>query len=432
LINDDAVTWLGPIAPGAGSLTNGACTLNGVGLAASGSGTDLTVNYAVTFQPYYVGRRGIYLSAKDQQAMTLDWSAYGAWWPTITAGSLTNWYRLYDPFTSSHHFTTDTTEYTTLITRGFSGEGAVGQAYNAPNGSATAYYRIYIIPARTHFWTTDRNEYLTLILNRGYYSGEGIDPFLLPSAAGGAIPYYRLLYCCASPPVHHWTTDANEYTTLQQRGWSSEGISGYLMPVSTEMAAENPVMSVVNAGSYERGAISGGQAIHIYGHDMVGAHVSIDGRAVQVVSAGYATAQVVVPEEVSGPGRATVRVEHVNGAAESGEVEVAAASPSVYATDEYGKGQAQARLANGRMNSEQNGVAPGEEVVIYATGLGAGLPISVTVGGHPAELLGVIKIDGRAELRIRVPDGLEPSTAVAVTVRAGEYASQGGVTLFVR
>ena len=108
----------------------------------------------------------------------------------------------------------------------------MGQLYNGPFGATIPYYRIYIIPAATHFWTTDRNEYLTLIQYRGYYAGEGIAGFLLPTAASGNFPYYRLLYCCATPPIHFWTTDGNENTTLQRQGWVSEGIPGYMLPAT--------------------------------------------------------------------------------------------------------------------------------------------------------------------------------------------------------
>ena len=244
LIANDAVSWLGPIAPGSGSLQNAACTLNGASSSVSGSGNNLTVNYAVTFVPNYVGQRGIYLSVANFEGNVLDWSPYGAWWPTLTSGTPVNWYRLYVPFNSSHHYTADYNEYTTLGSEGYVEEGAIGQLYNGPFGTAVPFYRIYIIPAATHFWTTDRNEYLTLILYRGYYAGEGIAGFLLATATNGALPYYRLLYCCATPPIHFWTTDSNENTVLQGEGWISEGIPGYMLPAGPLPSADDVPMVV--------------------------------------------------------------------------------------------------------------------------------------------------------------------------------------------
>jgi len=108
------------------------------------------------------------------------------------------------------------------------------------------------------------------------------------------------------------------------------------------------------------------------------------------------------------------------------------ANPAVFARDQYGKGQAIARLADGGMNAERNRVGEGEELTLYATGLGKGLPVSVTIGGKAAELLGVSGLQGKSELRVRVPEGLEPGTAASVTIRAGEFFSQAGVTVAVR
>ena len=197
LIANDAVSWLGPIAPGSGALQNAACTLNGASSSVSGSGNNLTVNYAVTFVSNYVGQRGIYLSVANFEGNVLDWSPDGAWWPTLTSGTPVNWYRLYVPFNSSHHYTADYNEYTTLGSEGYVEEGAIGQLYNAPFGTALPFYRIDIIPAATHFWTTDRNEYLTLILYRGYYAGEGIAGFLLATAT--TAPFRITAYCTAAP-----------------------------------------------------------------------------------------------------------------------------------------------------------------------------------------------------------------------------------------
>jgi uncharacterized protein (TIGR03437 family) len=326
-----------------------------------------------------------------------------------------NWYRLYDPFNSSHHYTADYNEYTTLGSEGFVEEGAVGQLYNGPFGAALPYYRIYIIPAATHFWTTDRNEYLTLILNRGYYSGEGIAGFLLPTAASGDFPYYRLSYCCATPPIHFWTTDNNEYLTLQTEGWVSEGIPGYMLPAAPiGNARPGPVFSVVNAGSREAGPIAAGELIGIFGHGLAHARVRIDGTAVQVVSAEENEIRAIVPRQVAGKRQVTVQVDGA-----STEVPVTAARPALFAADRYGKG-------------ELLTATPGEEVVLPATGLGQDLPISVTVGGFPAELLSRTERDGKSALRIRIPLGLESKTSVPVTVRAGEYTSQAGVTLTIR
>jgi uncharacterized protein (TIGR03437 family) len=178
-------------------------------------------------------------------------------------------------------------------------------------------------------------------------------------------------------------------------------------------------LSVVNGGSYEMGAVAAGQRIRIYGQRLAHAKVSIDGLAAQVLGASETEAEVLVPEELTGRVKAMLRVAHEDGPEETREVEVVAANPSVYAADQYGKGQAATAAASG------------DDVVIYVTGLGKDLPVSVTVGGHPAELRRMQDVGGKTELLIRVPDGLGSGMA-SIVVRSGEFSSQAGVTLAVR
>ena len=52
--------------------------------------------------------------------------------------------------------------------------------------------------------------------------------YVVPIQVTGTVPLYRLNL--DSPPIHLWTTDLNEYTLLQTRGWTGEGIIGYVVP----------------------------------------------------------------------------------------------------------------------------------------------------------------------------------------------------------
>ncbi len=88
-------------------------------------------------------------------------------------------------------------------------------------------YRLYHAGIRQHLWTTDANEYAVLA-TRGW-SQEGIDGYVLPTeVAGVTVPLYRLAYTAL--PLHLWTTDFNEYTVLATRGWIQEGIVGHVVP----------------------------------------------------------------------------------------------------------------------------------------------------------------------------------------------------------
>jgi uncharacterized repeat protein (TIGR01451 family) len=143
-------------------------------------------------------------------------------------------YRLYSPVTLEHHFTTDLNEYNVLgaLVGTWVQEGGVGKVLNNPGSfggvMAVPYYRLYDTATRWHHWTTDANEYYTL----GTYPGwnlEGVDGYILPSAAAGATQLYRLNYP-ALGSLHHWTIDANEYATLiNSFGWIGEGGSGFVV-----------------------------------------------------------------------------------------------------------------------------------------------------------------------------------------------------------
>ncbi len=227
LIND-AGTAAGPLA-------NSQCTLSGA--TASGAGNTLTVTLPLSFQPGFgspIAKKTIFLQATDAQGVTAPWLAMGIWYPAGQTGTATAWYRLYDPYSRSHAFTTDLNEYNTLGTRGYTQEGSVGQIYNAPGnlGSVPAVplWRIAVVGSQSHFWTADRNEYVTLIQNRGAYVGEGADGFVFLTPPAGAVPLMRLSFVPSGGGIHHWTTDVNEYNVLGNQGWSREGVAAYLFP----------------------------------------------------------------------------------------------------------------------------------------------------------------------------------------------------------
>jgi glucose/arabinose dehydrogenase len=141
-------------------------------------------------------------------------------------------YRLYNPFTRDHLYTTDANEYATLPQCcGWQPEGAIYRLLQGPGTrggvAAIPLYRLYQPTSQLHHWTPDRNEYDTLPAF-GYVQ-EGVDGYVFPSPASGTVPLYRLYHPAG---LHLWTTDVNERHTLQhQFGWIDEGISGYVLPI---------------------------------------------------------------------------------------------------------------------------------------------------------------------------------------------------------
>jgi len=83
LLNDAASAWMGPVTLGTvGSLGNNQCILNAGGSSALGSGNNLTVNLALTFQSAFAGTKNIRSYAADSSGQVSGWQSLGTW--TVT------------------------------------------------------------------------------------------------------------------------------------------------------------------------------------------------------------------------------------------------------------------------------------------------------------------------------------------------------------
>jgi glucose/arabinose dehydrogenase len=149
-------------------------------------------------------------------------------------GSLTARYRLSNPDSLDHLYTTDANEYAVLPSCcGWQVEGAPYNVFSGPGSAggvvAVPNYRLYNPASRQHHWTTDANEYN--VLPAFGWTQEGVDGYILPGQASGAVPLYRL-YLHAFGGLHLWTTDSHErYVLTTSAGWIDEGIAGYVLPL---------------------------------------------------------------------------------------------------------------------------------------------------------------------------------------------------------
>jgi len=122
--------------------------------------------------------------------------------------------------------------------------------------------------------------------------------------------------------------------------------------------------------------------------------------------------------------------------------------------DLSGKGQAVAFNVNGNQNSAQNPADRGSVIALFATGEGLGepalktgelpstvrlpqpvQPVTVEIGGLRAELVyagATPGLPGAMQIRVRVPEALEPGANVPVTFTVGTQTSQSGITISVR
>src|ERR1019366_1555011 len=78
LLTDSGALPGSTIAPGTGSQQNSQCTLNGAGSSVTPSGTMLTLNLALTFQPAFGGVKNVYLQAVAPSG-TAAWQQKGTW-----------------------------------------------------------------------------------------------------------------------------------------------------------------------------------------------------------------------------------------------------------------------------------------------------------------------------------------------------------------
>ena len=122
-------------------------------------------------------------------------------------------FRLYNPYSGAHHFTTSAGERDALIGAGWKDEGV---AWTAKVGRY-AIYRLYNGNSGDHLFTTSFDE-AKQIADAGWMyegvpfmsSGDGPEIFRLYNPNGG---------------IHHFTASATERDSLVAAGWQYEGVS---------------------------------------------------------------------------------------------------------------------------------------------------------------------------------------------------------------
>lgn len=131
-------------------------------------------------------------------------------------------YRLYNPYSGEHLYTSDTNEVNVLASRGWNREG---EGWRAPKVSDDPIYRLYNPNSGEHHYTTDANEYRTLA-SIGW-NQEGVKCYSDPAEN---VALTRLFNPYATENTHHYTTDQNEINELVARGWKNEGVGWYGVP----------------------------------------------------------------------------------------------------------------------------------------------------------------------------------------------------------
>ena len=128
-------------------------------------------------------------------------------------------FRLYNPNSGEHFYTSDYNERQTLIEAGWNYEGI---GWNAPSASNTPVYRFYNPNAGEHHYTTDSSEGDALIAAGWTYEGIG-----WYSDDAKTVPLYRDYNPNQFSNNHNYTTDESEHNYLVSIGWNDEGYAWY-------------------------------------------------------------------------------------------------------------------------------------------------------------------------------------------------------------
>lgn len=143
--------------------------------------------------------------------------------------SLPIFYRLYNPNSGDHFYTSDTNEVKSAKNYGYVEESWASQIYSEQRPDTIALHRMYNQKTGDHFYTSDINE-VTTAKKLGYLD-EGNAGYIYNSQKEGTVPLYRLFNSAAGD--HFYTEDANLENAMRY-GYKYEGIAGYLPSIGED------------------------------------------------------------------------------------------------------------------------------------------------------------------------------------------------------
>ena len=251
-----------------------------------------------------------------------------------------------------------------------------------------------------------------------------------------------------------------------------------MISVPVVMTIDNPGPrltpgGVVNAASYQGGAIAPGEIVSIFGTGigpaipygpliwsgqyatrLAGTRVWFDKTEAPLIYAYPNQVAAVVPSNAAGKSSVQVQVENMIARTLPFSIAVQAAAPAVFTSDASGKGQVAALNEDSSFNSPSNPAKPGSIVVFYSTGAGVmdppvpdgttvlstplpkpSLPVQVTIGGQKAEILyaGAAPqlISGALQVNVRIPVGAS-SGNLPIVLTVGAFSSPDTCMVSIR
>ena len=285
---------------------------------------------------------------------------------------------------------------------------------------------------------------------------------ICPAGSGSFRPDDALAEFIGHSSYGIWTlvvNDDDDGETGILNGWSLAIDGGFATsPVFTSQ-------SVVSGASFQGGAVAVGEIASIFGSalgpavgtqaginpttgmlptELGGVQVFFDEIPAPLFYVSSTQLNVLVPFEVAARPDVTVRVEYEETGTGQVNIPLVTSGPAIFTLNGRGQGHAAAVNPNGSVNDENNTVAPGEVISVYATGLGAVSPtiatgmaapdgavqlhevvadVTASLGGEDAEVLfaGLApNFVGLYQVNIRVPNTVTPGMIVPVELTIGE------------
>jgi uncharacterized protein (TIGR03437 family) len=233
---------------------------------------------------------------------------------------------------------------------------------------------------------------------------------------------------------------------------NNSGVSDF-GPITITSAIVRPLLpaqGIVNAASYQGGAVAPGEIVTIFGANLGpstpafatpgndttagGTRVLFDGVAAPMIYALAGQVSAVVP--VSVRSSTQVQVEYLGTRSDPVTVPVVAAMPAIFTMDRSGRGPGAILNQDLSVNGPTNAAARGDTLAIYATGATFSTLPTVRIGGVPARVTyaGIAPglITGMLQINAVVPEDAPTGANVSVDITVGNAASQAGVTVAIR
>jgi uncharacterized protein (TIGR03437 family) len=210
---------------------------------------------------------------------------------------------------------------------------------------------------------------------------------------------------------------------------------------------------LVNAATFQQGALAPGSLVSMFGLNLNGATVQFSGVSAPILYASSSQLNLQVPWELQGASTTTVTVSGNSIGAELESVPVGLADPGIFSLGAPQGGQGAIENIEGAVVDANSPAHAGDYILVFATGLGAvtnppptgaaapvtslsglkGVP-AVTIGGLPAfvSFAGLAPgFIGLYQVNVQVPQGVAAGDAVPVVLSIGATASNP-VTIAVR